>query len=779
MVHRVERELAGRPLIFETGELARQASGSLTVRYGDTVVLATATVAPQPREGVDFLPLTVDFEERMYAAGKIPGSFFRREGRPSTDAVLAGRLADRSLRPLFPKGFRNEIQIILTVLSTDQENLPDVLGIVGASAAVTLSPVPFAGPLSGVRVGYVDGEIVINPTFSQIQRSSLDLVVAGTKDAVVMVEAGAQEVGEALLLEAVRRGQEANRLIVEMQEELRTRVGVPLSSFTSLPTTHEATEALRGIVGDRLSAAVRGLGKEERSEASDTLLEEALVRLGEIYEPARVRAAFDEMLRQEVRNAILRRGERPDGRSPTQIRPITCRVGVLPRVHGSALFNRGETQVLTVTTLGPLAAAQKLDTLSPEESKRFLHHYNMPPYSVGEVRRMGGPGRREIGHGALAERALEPVIPGEVEFPYTLRLVSDVLGSNGSTSMASVCASSLSLMDAGVPIKAPVAGIAMGLVMGVGGEFAVLTDIQGIEDALGDMDFKVAGTAAGVTGLQMDIKVTGITDRVLERALAQARDARLLILDKMREALAEARPELSRYAPRMTRIQINRERIGALIGPGGKMIRSIVEETKATVDVEDDGTVYVGSTSAEATERAIAMIRRLTQDITVGQVFTGKVVRTTGFGAFVELAPGRDGMVHISELADYRVPDVEDVVKVGDEITVLVTDIDPTGRIRLSRRALLVREKGAGDGAEGGDGTSAEPSPSRSPVPEHGRGPGPGGEGFRRAGPPLERRGPGGPGREGFRRGPGPERRLGPGGPPAGGRPGVPPRPQP
>ena len=708
MIHKVERELAGRTLTIETGELAQQADGAVTIRYGDTIILATVVMAPNAREGIDFLPLTVDMEERHYAIGKIPGSFFRREGRPGSEAILAGRITDRTLRPLFPKGLRNEVQIILTVLSADRENSLDTLGVIGASAALTISHIPFEGPVSGTHVGYINGEIVINNPFSSADDSDLDLVVAGSRNAIVMVEAGAREVDESVLRQALQAGQEANRIIIDMQEELQRLAGKPKTVIEAPEENTELRDAIESLVGERLLEAASGLGRHERNETTQALLEETRENLSEQHDAAEIEHVFEDVMTDAVRSSILS-GKRPDGRTGTQIRPLTSRVGVLPRAHGSALFQRGETQVLNVTTLGPLADAQRLDTLTPVETKRYLHHYNFPPYSVGEARRVGTPGRREIGHGALAERALLPVIPSEMEFPYTLRLVSDVLGSNGSTSMASVCSSTLSLMDAGVPIKAPVAGIAMGLVTDKTGAYAVLTDIQGLEDHLGDMDFKVAGTAEGVTALQMDIKLTGITDEILERALDQAKVARLELLAHMSETIAVSREELSPFAPRMTRIQINPERIGALIGPGGKTIRSIVEATGATVDVENDGTVYVGSSDGEVAARAIGMIERLTKDITVGEKFKGKVVRTTDFGAFVELAPGRDGMVHISELANYRVGSVEDVVKVGDEVEVLVTDIDPTGRIRLSRRALLEPADGDESQETGADG-GREPS---------------------------------------------------------------------
>ena len=732
MIHKVERELAGRTLTIETGELAQQASGAVTVRYGDTIILATAVMSPTAREGIDFFPLTVDMEERHYAIGKIPGSFFRREGRPGGEAILAGRITDRTIRPLFPKGMRNEVQVILTVLSADRENALDTLGVIGASAALTISDIPFEGPVSGCHIGWMAGEVVVNNVYSKADDSDLDLIVAGSRDAIVMVEAAAREVDESVLRQALLAGQETNRIIIEMQDELQSLCGKPKVAFSAPEDNSAARSAIESLVGDRLLEAASGLGRHERNETTQALLDETMEQLSEQHDASVINHVFEEVFTDAVRSSILN-GTRPDGRTHAEIRPLTSRVGVLPRAHGSALFQRGETQVLNVTTLGPLADAQKLDTLTPIETKRYLHHYNFPPYSVGEARRVGTPGRREIGHGALAERALLPVIPGEMEFPYTLRLVSDVLGSNGSTSMASVCSSTLSLMDAGVPIKAPVAGIAMGLVTDKTGAYAVLTDIQGLEDHLGDMDFKVAGTAEGVTALQMDIKLTGITDEIMERALAQAKAARLELLTHMSETIAESRPDLSPFAPRMTRIQINPERIGALIGPGGKTIRSIVEETGATVDVENDGTVFVGASDGDIAARAISMIERLTKDITIGESFTGKVVRTTDFGAFVELAPGRDGMVHISELANYRVASVEDVVKVGDEVEVLVTDIDPTGRIRLSRRALLEPsdddEQPQEAGADGGREPAAFGGGSRFGSRDRDRGPRPSGNG--------------------------------------------------
>ena len=691
MIHTTSEEIAGRQLTIETGKLANQAGGSVTVRYGDSILLVTACAAPNPREGVDFLPLTIDYEERLYAVGKIPGSFFRREGRPTETATLAARLTDRPLRPLFPKGFHNEIQVIVTVLSADQANDPDVLGIIGASSALCLSDIPFDGPVSATRLGYIDGEIVVNPTFAQLEESKLDLVVAGTRDAIAMVEAGASEVSEEVIVQAVKRGQEVNQVVIGLQQELMALAGKPkMSPKLDGYADDELIEKVASAVGDRLHPTIfTGMEKGERDGSLDNLVGEVAAQLSEDYSRQSVGAAFDALLKKEVRSGIVMGGLRPDGRGPKEIRPISCETSVLPRTHGSGLFTRGQTQVLTIATLGSMAETQKLDTINPEESKRYLHHYNFPPYSVGEVRRVGGPGRREIGHGALAERALVPVVPSEEEFPYTIRLVSESLSSNGSTSMASVCGSTLALMDAGIPLKAPVAGVAMGLVMTEDDRYVILTDIQGVEDALGDMDFKVAGTAQGITALQMDIKVKGITYGIMEEALSQAREARMFVLERIKSTLAEPREDLSPYAPRMLRIKIPVEKIGAVIGPGGKTIRSIIEETKATINVDNDGTVTIGSVSGEAAQKAVERIEMLTKEAEVGGIYTGKVVRLMNFGAFVEILPGKDGLVHISELSNERVESVEDVVHVGDEITVMVREIDSMGRINLSRRALL------------------------------------------------------------------------------------------
>ena len=710
MIHTTSDEIAGRQLTIETGKLANQAGGSVTVRYGDSILLVTACAAPDPREGVDFLPLTIDYEERLYAVGKIPGSFFRREGRPTETATLAARLTDRPLRPLFPKGFHNEIQVIVTVLSADQANDPDVLGIIGASSALCLSDIPFDGPVSATRLGYIDGEIVVNPTFAQLEESKLDLVVAGTRDAIAMVEAGASEVSEEVIIQAVKRGQEVNQVVIGLQQELMALAGKPkMSPKLDGYADDELIEKVASAVGDRLHPTIfTGKEKGERDGSVDNLVGEVAAQLSEDYSRQNVGAAFEALLKKEVRSGIVLGGLRPDGRGPKEIRPISCETSVLPRTHGSGLFTRGQTQVLTIATLGSMAENQKLDTINPEESKRYLHHYNFPPYSVGEVRRVGGPGRREVGHGALAERALLPVVPSEEEFPYTIRLVSESLSSNGSTSMASVCGSTLALMDAGIPLKAPVAGVAMGLVMTEDDRYVILTDIQGVEDALGDMDFKVAGTAQGITALQMDIKVKGITYGIMEEALSQAREARMFVLERIKSTLAEPREDLSPYAPRMLRIKIPVEKIGAVIGPGGKTIRSIIEETKATINVDNDGTVTIGSVSGEAAQKAVQRIEMLTKEAEVGGIYTGKVVRLMNFGAFVEILPGKDGLVHISELSNERVESVEDVVHVGDEITVMVREIDSMGRINLSRRALL-----QGPGTDGD--STPRPAESRPP----------------------------------------------------------------
>jgi polyribonucleotide nucleotidyltransferase len=681
--------LGNEVVTIETGKLAQQAGGAVTVRCGDTLLLVTATMSPDVREGIDFFPLTVDFEERLYAAGRIPGSFFRREGRPTESATLIARLADRPLRPMFPQDLRNEVQIIITPLSQDEEHQADILSVIGASAALTVSNVPFLGPVGATRVGYVDGTLVINPTVSQMEHSTLDLRLAGTTDALLMVEAGANEVSEEVMIEALRRGFEAMQDVIRAQNEMRQAVGKPKSEYSPHVLPPEVSEYVIQKLGDRLPEVVFGAtSKEGRSERLRALREELVENLPEGWDETMVQETFEQVLRTVVRKRTIGEGVRADGRTPQVIRPLSAEVGLLPRAHGSGLFNRGETQVLSIVTLGTPREEQTLDDLSSEDTKRYIHHYNFPPYSTGEVRRLGGPRRREIGHGALAERALLPVIPAADKFPYTIRVVSEALGSNGSTSMASVCGSTLALMDAGVPIKAPVAGIAMGLMM-EDGRYRILTDIQGMEDHLGDMDFKVAGTGNGITALQMDIKVGGLSYEILAEALEQARQARLQILKVIEGTLPAPRPELSPYAPRMTILHVDPDKLGAVIGSGGKTVRSLQETCGVRIDIEDDGTIYIASTSGPAAEKAQQMIEALTEEAEVGRIYTGRVVRTTDFGAFVEILPGTDGMVHISQLADYRVEKVEDAVHVGDEIMVMVTDVSPEGKIRLSRRAVL------------------------------------------------------------------------------------------
>jgi len=683
-----ECNIGGRNLIIESGKLAGQANGAVTVRYGDTVVLITAGVNDEPREGGDFLPLTVDYEERLYAAGKIPGGFIRREGRPSEEAVLACRLVDRPLRPLLPKEWRRDIQLIATVLSADQENDPDILAVIGSSAALSISEVPFDGPVGAVHVGYINGELVLNPTLAQLEDSQLDLVVASTKQAIVMLEAGAKELPEDIIPQAIKFGHEANQGIIELQEQLRQAYGKPKAEVPSGELNPEVVSAVSSAVDGKLTQVLGVKDKSERERAIFELKKELEKSLGETFAKEDILSAFEAKAKAEVRSNILK-GQRLNDRSPTEVRPITCEAGLLPRTHGSALFTRGQTQVLTITTLGSTRQEQQLDGLGIEETKRFIHHYNFPPFSSGEVKRLGSTNRREVGHGALAERALLPVLPKDEDFPYTIRLVSEVLSSSGSTSMASVCAGSLSLMDAGIPVTRAVSGIAMGLVTGGNGDYAILTDIEGLEDAYGDMDFKIAGTSEGITALQMDIKLKGISLEIIEQIINQSKEARSFILDKMQQTISSSRPEVSRYAPRVHKMMINPDKIGSVIGSGGKTIRSIIDETKTTIDVSNDGTVLIGSSDEEAALRAIAIIESLTKDVEVGSVYTGKVTRILDFGAMVEILPGKEGLVHISELADYRVPKVEDVVKVGDEVMVKVINIDNLGRVNLSRRAVL------------------------------------------------------------------------------------------
>ncbi len=686
-----EYELAGRKLVLEFGKMAKQAQGSVLVRYGDTAVLSAVTVSKEAK-ALDFFPLTVNYEERLYAVGKIPGGFIKREGRPSEKAILASRLIDRPIRPLFAEGFRNEVQVVNTVLSVDQDCSPEVAAMIGTSAALSTSEIPFNGPIAGVIVGRIDGQFVINPTVAEAEKSDIHLTVAGTRDAINMVEAGANEVPEEVMLEAIMYGHSVIQKLVDFQNKIVEEIGKPKMEVVLHEVAPEINTAVRTYADARLREAIRIEEKQARADAIDAIKAEAKAHFAEIYPEQE--AAIDEVLynivKEEVRRLITHEKIRPDGRALNEIRPITCEVGILNRTHGSGLFTRGQTQALSVCTLGALGDVQILDGLGLEESKRFMHHYNFPPYSVGEARPLRPPGRREIGHGALGERAIEPIIPSETEFPYTIRLVSEVLESNGSTSQASICASVLALMQAGVPIKAPVAGIAMGLIMDEEGkQFSILSDIQGMEDHLGDMDFKVAGTAHGITALQMDIKIAGINREILEQALSQAKEGRLHILGKMLETISEPRKELSPYAPKITTLTINPEKIRDVIGPQGRVINKIIEETGVKIDIEQDGRVFIASVSQEANERAKQIIEDLVREVQVGQVYLGTVKRVEKYGAFVELFSGKEGLCHISQLAEERVAKTEDVVSVGDKIMVKVTEIDEQGRVNLSRKAAL------------------------------------------------------------------------------------------
>lgn len=685
-----ETLFAGRPLKIETGKFAKQASGAVMVRYGDTAVLVTATGSTDPREGIDFFPLTVDYEEKMYAAGKIPGGFIKREGRPPETAILAGRLIDRPIRPLFSENFRNDVQVVATVMSMDVDFSPEVCAIVGASCALGISDIPFEGPAGAVRIGYINGQYVMNPTREELQNSTMNMVVAGTKEAILMVEGGADQLPESIILEGILAGHEVIKEIVEFQEKLIAEIGKPKRVMKEYQPLEGLTEQIHEFAYENLKAAVTNPDKLMRDEATGAVKAEVVAKFLEMYPENKkdISYVFSKMLKDIVRKMITHDKIRPDGRGLAEVRPITCETSLLPRAHGTALFTRGQTQALTVTTLGGLSEDQLLDGINPETSKRYMHHYNFPPFSVGEARPMRSPGRREIGHGALAEKALVPVIPSEEEFPYTLRLVSEILESNGSSSMASVCGSTLSLMDAGVPIKAPVSGVAMGLVKD-GDHYTILTDIQGLEDALGDMDFKVAGTEKGITAIQMDIKIHGINRDILQSALDQAKEGRSFILGKMLATLDHTRQELSQYAPRIIQLTIAPDKIREVIGPGGKMIKKIVEESGAKIDIEDDGRIFIAAVNPESGKKAQSMIENLTKEVEVGEVYTGKVTRLMTFGAFVELLPGKEGLVHISQLALERVEKVEDVVKVGDEITVKVVEIDRQGRINLSRKELL------------------------------------------------------------------------------------------
>ena len=684
-----QMDLAGRTLTIETGELAKQAGGAALVRYGDTVVLVTATASKEAKE-IDFFPLTVDYEEKMYAVGRIPGGFVKREGRPPETAILHSRLIDRPIRPLFDKGCRNEVHVCATVLSVDQDNAPEICGMIGASAALALSDIPWAGPIAGVRIGRVNGSFVINPTVAQLEATDLNVVVAGTKDAILMVEGGAQEVAEDVLLDAIMAAHEEIKRIVSFQEEMVAVAGKEKRVLPTHALDEDILAAVKEYAHDALDKAVRCADKQQRDAQQDEVYADTRAHFEEIYPENMddVNMALEKMTKEIVRHMITVEKIRPDGRQLDEVRSISVRVGVLPRTHGSGLFTRGQTQVLNICTLAPLSEKQTIDGIGIETEKRYIHHYNFPSYSVGEARSSRGPGRREIGHGALAERALLAVLPTEEEFPYAMRLVSEVLESNGSSSMASVCGSTLSLMDAGVPIKAPVAGIAMGLVT-QGEHYTILTDIQGMEDALGDMDFKVAGTAKGVTAIQMDIKISGLSREILKEALEQAHKGRMHIMGKMLAVIDAPRDNMSPWAPRIITMNIDPDKIRDVIGQGGKVIRGIIEETGAKIDIEDDGTIFIAAVEEAAANKAIEIITNLTKEVEVGEVYLGKVTRLMNFGAFVEVLPGKEGLVHISKLAKERVENVEDVVNVGDEIMVKVIEIDKQGRINLSRKDCL------------------------------------------------------------------------------------------
>ena len=716
--------LGKHTVTFETGKLAGQAGGAVTFGTPESIVFAAATMGDL-REGIDFFPLTVEYEERLYAGGRIPGSFFRREGRPGTEAILVARLTDRPLRPLFQDGMRNEVQVAMFSLSSDGVTPLDVLAINAASAAIMISDIPWGGPVGAVRVGRVNGEFVINPTYPEIEASDLDLRIAGTKDAILMVECGANEVPEDVMVAALELGHKSIQPLIELQLKMQAELGKPKREVTLFVPAEEVKKKVFDRVSGAMNALLdKPLSKNEFYSGMKAIKTEAEAELCVVpdggnpadYMPVnQFRESFEQAEMDVVRERILSMGKRPDGRTPTDIRPIWCEVGISPRAHGSGLFTRGETQILSVATLATLGEAQELDGLSPIRNKRYIHHYNFPPYSTGEVKRMGGQSRREVGHGALAERALEPVLPAEESFPYTLRVVSEALSSNGSTSMGSVCGSTLALMDAGVPIKAPVSGVAMGLITDATGRYKILTDIQGTEDHLGDMDFKVAGTSAGITALQMDIKISGLSAQMMKEALEQAKGARASILEKMLAVLPESRPDIKEHAPRIITVKIPVDKIGALIGPGGKNIRALQEETGVKIDIEEDGTVYIASSDSVGAKIAQERIAGLGEEAVVGNIYTGKVVRIADFGAFVEILPGMDGLVHISQLASERVNKVEDVVSMGEEITVMVTDIDGQGKIRLSRQAVLegwtaeeAREKdgprrSSGGGRPGGD----------------------------------------------------------------------------
>jgi polyribonucleotide nucleotidyltransferase len=692
--HVYTMDWAGRPLTLEIGELAKQASGAVMVRYGETAVLSTVTASKEPKD-LPFFPLTVNYEERLYAVGKIPGGFIKREGRPSEKAILASRLIDRPIRPLFEDGFRNEVQVVSIVMSVDQDCSSEMAAMFGSSLALSISDIPFEGPIAGVIVGRVDGELVINPTVDQAEKSDIHLTVAGTKEAINMVEAGADEVPEEVMLDAIMFGHEYIKKLVAFQEQIVAEIGQEKREVTLFKPEKDLEEKIRQEAAEGLKQAIMTHEKHAREAAIDAVKQDVIERYqaDDAYadKMGQIEEVLYKIVKEEVRRTIVVDHVRPDGRGINEIRPLSSATGLLPRTHGSALFTRGQTQALSVCTLGPLGDVQILDGLDMEETKRFMHHYNFPPFSVGEARPMRAPGRREIGHGALGERALEPVIPNEKDFPYTIRLVSEVLESNGSTSQASICASTMAMMHAGVPIKAPVAGIAMGLVKHEN-DVCVLTDIQGMEDALGDMDFKVAGTKKGVTALQMDIKISGITREILETALKQAREGRMTILESMLSTIAEPKKELSPYAPKILIMTINPDKIRDVIGPSGKVINKIIEETGVKIDIEQDGTVYIASTDQQGNEKAKKIIEDIVREVKVGEVYLGKVKRIEKFGAFVELFSNKDGLVHISELDEKRIAKVEDVVNLGDEVLVKVIEVDKQGRVKLSRKQAMKTE---------------------------------------------------------------------------------------
>ena len=727
-MHTAKVRVGREDLVIETGKLAKQADGAVTVRFGDTVVLVTACYAPTAREGIDFLPLTVDFRENTYASGRIPGGFFKREGKPPEKEVLTSRLIDRPIRPLFPGGWNRETQVVALVLSADVENDSDVLALTGASAALALSRIPLERTIASVRVGLIDGAYVVNPTYAERKTSRLDLIVAGSKDAIVMVEAGAAEVSEDEMLTALATGHDAIRQIVSTIDTLATEVGKPKVTVAAPEVDKELARDVETRALGPLADAMRISDKLENYAQVDKVLDELLASLPDdsVEQRASAKRVFKDLKEKVLRDEILERGQRLDGRKFDEIRDISSEIGLLPRVHGSAVFTRGETQALVTVTLGTSDDQQKIEQVDGEIYKRFMLHYNFPPFSVGEVKFLRGPGRREIGHGNLAERSLLPMIPGEDDCPYTLRVVSDILESNGSSSMASVCGASLALMDAGIPLKAPVAGVAMGLVMDEGTQrHAVLSDIAGAEDHYGDMDFKVAGTRNGITALQMDIKVSGITTEIMRAALAQAQAGRFHILDKMEATIGSPRDSISTYAPRIVTIKIPVDRIRDVIGPGGKMIRSIVERTGVKIDVEDDGRVNVASADEDSAQKAITIIEELTASPELNKSYLGKVQRITDFGAFIEILPGIDGLLHVSEIAHYRVADVRDELQEGDQALVKVISVDPSGKVRLSRKALLPppgdgdappeRSSGAPQGAASSDGPPRERPRSRGP----------------------------------------------------------------